>query len=369
LPSDIDVDVGIVGAGPAGSAAALALRRYTSLRVALFERSHFGDPRPGEYLTAQIAPLLDYLGVDADFLTREHLPAGQPLAAWGSAELAPSRSLFPDAGHGWRVDRRRLDAALAREAERLGADIYDNSAVRSVTYDGAAQRWIASFEDASGRRRCRARYIVDASGPGARIARKLGASFVTDDALYAVVARYDGGPSGLPSLVVESTRDGWWYAVEVPGGQLVVTFVTDVSGMRRTRPAFAAGWHTLARSTHHVAALVERRSPLSLDGVFLPSRRLSSAAGPRWIAVGDAALASDPIASLGIGFAVNSGANGARALDAELRGQPAAALTYARRVAETFDDYRVMRRGVYAMESRWPDATFWAQRATAVRPS
>jgi len=43
-----EVDVAIVGGGPAGAAAALTLLRYTPRRVAVIERSAFETPRVGE---------------------------------------------------------------------------------------------------------------------------------------------------------------------------------------------------------------------------------------------------------------------------------------------------------------------------------
>lgn len=291
-----------------------------------------------------------------------------PTRRLGSAELRAGGSFFAGAGDGWRVDRRLFDASLAREAEGRGVVLRNGATVRDAMYDVSSRRWSVCVDDGAESRRITARYVVDAGGPSARIARKLGASFVVDDALYAVVARYAGGPWGLPNLIVEAAAAGWWYAVEVPGDVLVVAFVTDLREMRRTKPADSARWLELLRSTRHIAPLVHERRAASLDGVFVPSRRTSPAAGPGWIAVGDAALASDPLASLGIGFALNSGANAARAVAADLAGQPAAAQTYARRVTETFEQYRTIRHALYGRERRWADAPFWAQRAAAAEP-
>src|SRR4051794_19653045 len=61
--SPVDVDVAIVGGGPAGAAAALTLRRYTGRSVVLIERSSYGELRIGETVSNALKPLLAYLGV------------------------------------------------------------------------------------------------------------------------------------------------------------------------------------------------------------------------------------------------------------------------------------------------------------------
>jgi flavin-dependent dehydrogenase len=362
--SDLDADVAIVGAGPAGSAAALALGRHTRLRVALLERSTFAEPRTGEYVTTSVGPLLEYLGVDGDLLAQD-LPAHGTLSAWGSAELARSAFPFWRGGRGWRVDRRRFDAALAGEAVRRGAVLVDGAVVHEVAYDAVARRWEVGFERASARRVCRARYVIDAGGPAAHVARRLGARFVSDDGLYAAVARYEGAGSELSSLVLESAPDGWWYALEIPGDVFVVSFLTDAEGIRRLRSADASGWDALLARTVHIGRLVRGRSPATLDVRFVPSRRTSPAAGAGWVAAGDAALASDPLASLGIGFAVTSGAHAARVLHLVANGEEDAVRRYDRAVAAAFEQYRTLRARFYACERRWAERPFWVQRASA----
>ena len=207
------VDVAIVGGGVAGSAAALTLRRYTSLSVAVFERSSYQRARPGEHISVESAPLLDYLGVDDDALLRGHVAGGIPVSAWDAAELREERTAFRGAARAWFLDRALFDRTLAAEAQRCGAVFRCDGSVRSATLDDAACRWDLHVDGPRGGERWRARGLVDAGGSSAPIARRLGSSFLIDDALYAVVGRVRGAAPRLRNLVVEASPDGWWYAV------------------------------------------------------------------------------------------------------------------------------------------------------------
>jgi flavin-dependent dehydrogenase len=358
------VDIAVVGGGVAGCAAALTVLRHTGLSVAVFERTSYQRARPGEHLALDALPILEYLGIDTDALLEPHVAGDVPSCAWESAALRAERPAFGGAARAWFVDRARLDGALADETRRRGADFVDAS-VRTVRLDRRARCWEITAESAAGALHRTARALVDASGSRALVARMFGASFVEDDALYAVTARMPGDASRLRGLIVEACADGWWYAVRVPGDVLVATFLTDRATMRRLRPADPDRWTDLAAATSHVARLVGRRRPFALQTVFVPSRRLSRAAGRGWIAAGDAALAADPISSMGIGFALHSGASAACALAAFLRGDPEPARVYAERLAATFDAYRVTRRSVYGAVTRWGDAPFWRARSAA----
>jgi flavin-dependent dehydrogenase len=63
-------------------------------------------------------------------------------------------------------------------------------------------------------------------------------------------------------------------------------------------------------------------------------------AGPGWLAVGDAALACDPLSSQGLFNALYSGLMAARALRSALAGDTDALADYDRTIARVVDAYR-----------------------------
>jgi flavin-dependent dehydrogenase len=101
---------------------------------------------------------------------------------------------------------------------------------------------------------------------------------------------------------------------------------------------------------------VRRRPAAVLDA---SSFRLNHVTGPRWLAIGDAATALDPLSSHGLGNALFTGM---RAGEAIATGDFAA---YEKAVDTMWNAYVSRRRELYAAERRWPSSPFWSRRYTA----
>jgi flavin-dependent dehydrogenase len=128
-----DTDTAILGGGPAGAAAAIALAR-AGRRALLLERD--AAPREavcGEFLGPDAAAALARLGLDlpalgAAPLRRLRLGAGRREAA---LDLP-----FP----AWALPRRALDAALRAAARDAGAEVAAGAAVRGAAPSGEGWR-------------------------------------------------------------------------------------------------------------------------------------------------------------------------------------------------------------------------------------
>src|SRR4051812_38175072 len=116
------MDVGIVGGGVAGCAAAIALAR-AGCSVVVFERTDYATARIGETLPPRARVLLEQLGVWTAFAADGHLPASGLLAAWGSGDLHETQFLFNPYGSGWHLDRRRFESRFAQWAEEAGVRV------------------------------------------------------------------------------------------------------------------------------------------------------------------------------------------------------------------------------------------------------
>ena len=119
----IEVDVAIIGGGPAGSAAALALLSYTARKVLVVERTAFEAPRPAEAITSAISPLLRFLQLEPALSARTARPAGIAAAAWGGAAAGDCPGLFIGEGEGFFVDRRAFDASLCEAVAARGGHV------------------------------------------------------------------------------------------------------------------------------------------------------------------------------------------------------------------------------------------------------
>ena len=177
------------------------------------------------------------------------------------------------------------------------------------------------------------------------------------------------GPEGVDAdstTLVEAVSDGWWYSLFLPGHRLVVAFMTDADLLDRTGARRVDGLQALldeAPATRTRVQTVGARPDWS-QARIRPAHtgRLTTVAGPDWLAVGDAAVAFDPLASYGIAAALGEGFYAAAAVADHLAGRRDALLDHARLLDRTLAQYLVLAHDRYALEQRWPDEVFWRRR-------
>jgi flavin-dependent dehydrogenase len=355
----VSTDAIVLGAGPAGSAAALELARG-GLSVALLERTHFETRRVGEVLAPDVLRPLQQLGVWPRFVRDGHLPAQGILSSWGDETPLCRDFLCHPFGSGWTVDRRRFDASLAESAAHAGAQVFlGTTARRSVRAGG---RWQIEASCDGQARVFSAPYVVHATGR-ARALRS-GARTRLDRLIASVVLlrRRTPHPDSDSRVFVEACPDGWWYSAHLPGDTVVVAFLTDVDLLPRDR----------ARAAAHLA---RRLAETSLTKWWLqswepeqPIHRVAADScwspidGDERIAAGDALMSTDPLSGDGVVSALDSGRMAAVAILDRARGDRAALPRCLSTLRERFLTYRSRHRERYRLEQRWPTSPFWARR-------
>ena len=110
------MSVQIVGGGPAGSAAAIAALSECRT-VHIFEKSSFPRHKVcGEFLSPEIAPLLEALGIWQEFLRLRPVPIRRTILHFGKGS---SESQLPDGAFG--LSRYEFDRLMFEKAIALGA--------------------------------------------------------------------------------------------------------------------------------------------------------------------------------------------------------------------------------------------------------
>jgi len=163
-----DVDVLVVGAGPAGGvAAAEAKRAAKNLDVLVIERDR-----------AVGAPVRCAEGVGDAGLREFAAPEG---ADWWSRKITKVIFWAPDDTEvkvaerdvGWVLDRTRFDAHLAGEAVREGAELRVGTEATGMTR-GSDGRWAVRLRSAKGEETVRARVVIGADGVETMVGRWAG---------------------------------------------------------------------------------------------------------------------------------------------------------------------------------------------------
>src|SRR5688572_8335521 len=194
-----EFDVAIVGGGPAGTAAALTLLRYSKLRPVVIERTAYEGWRVGETVSPGVLPLLQYLGTENLLTDQGQRRAYATAAAWGSADVVSRDFLFTGGGDAWHLDRAQFDASLAQLVVERGGTVLTGTPLTAEAMETIA-----------------ARYVIDATGRHAAFARTQGAHAIAEDTLTGLVAIFEGGPDAQTATLVEAVEDGWWYSARIP---------------------------------------------------------------------------------------------------------------------------------------------------------
>jgi flavin-dependent dehydrogenase len=258
-------------------------------------------------------------------------------------------------GPGWHLDRAAFDDNCS--ARLAGAACGCSTAfARAGCYTAAR-----SGRSRSSAGTLRGRFVIDATGRTAAVARSLGARRRRLDRLVALVREYASARDDRDATtLVEATEAGWWYTTPLPGRRRIAAFLTDADLLPRG---------TELATPPYVSDAFDGYEPASPARTTDASvAHLDRVAGMGWLAAGDSAVAFDPLSSQGIVTALLLGREAGNAAAGPDR-LPAYAAGCERVLAE----HLAGCAAYYDLEDRWPDAPFWSRRVsrparTAARP-
>lgn len=355
-------DVIVVGGGPAGAAAAIRLAQG-GFFVTLLERTKQSPASLGETLPPHSRLILSRLGLWDAFLRGHHLASSGITAYWGPGAARENDFLFNAHGCGWYLGREQFDACLLAEAEQRGVRVVRQTrALACVQEKGSVVR-VQLAENAV---TLSARFVIDATGRPGLVRRYLSHSgIISIDRLVGLVVISPANPIVSARTVIEATELGWWYSAPVPEGGLACVFFTDADFVRGTSA------ETLWKESLKEAPATEARVKAAAAKIPVAAPRIVSAStllservgGECWAAVGDAAMAWDPLSSQGICKALESGFALAEAYECYEGGDSKALERFFVEVKEDFFKYMVLRASYYTQETRWPNSIFWRRRA------
>lgn len=285
-----DTDVLILGAGPAGLAAALRLRQL-GYRVAVCDRSALPRPQIGESLTPGLNNLLDFLGM-ADLLAT--VPQCVGLATRRRWSHADREDAGMTGGVSHRiVDRGRFDHALLERVRAAGGLCLLPTRVRGI--DGEAGAWRVRIETAGRIQVLGARFVLDARGRRS-VARE---TTPTAPALLSLWAEYDG--DDVEAIRIEALPQCWLWGARLPDGASRVMAFCDPATPRREAGGDPEAWlRAMLRQSHLFAQVANARWCTRVQGCAATPYVAHEVWSDGQAKLGDAAFALDPLSSSGV---------------------------------------------------------------------
>lgn len=344
----------VIGAGPAGSAAAITLAR-AGWSVVVVDKARFPrDKCCGDGLTAAALRRLESLGLEPDQVASwqnvGNISARSPSGRYARMQLPDSHGTYAAVAR-----RRDLDAVLVSLARRVGADVREQAGLVAAHL---GSDW--DIELSSGAP-IRARYLIGADGAWSPLRRMLGQA---DESGYrgewhAFRQYFEVDDDAARDLWIWMEPDllpGYAWSFPLPGGKANV----GMAILRRPgQPAGFMGqrWEQVIKRPHITSVLgaghrAEGRHLAWPIPTRIGTSSLSARAG-RALFVGDAARAGDFMTGEGIDQALHTGILAAEAIiGANKTGGRGVARTYARSVRTHMSADHRLSRAISATLSR-----------------
>ncbi|HEX8803075.1 MAG TPA: geranylgeranyl reductase family protein, partial [Acidimicrobiales bacterium] len=303
-----DTEVLVVGAGPAGVAAAVSLAR-AGRQVTLVDKARFPrDKICGDGLTAGALRLLEGLGLDpatvASWTRVDDVVVRSPSGHEATFPLPRGEGTYAAVAR--RVD---LDAALVDLAGQAGAKVLDGHACRSAAEDAHGVT-----VEVDGLGAVRARWVVAADGMWSPLRKHLGLATPGYRGEWHAFRQYftGVGPRAGRELFVWFEPDllpGYAWSFPLPDGTANVGFGIHRGGKVGRVQDMAGIWRELVDRPHIRAVLGDTARPHSPHRAWPIPARIDRAVltGRRTLFTGDAAAATDPLTGEGIGQALTTG--------------------------------------------------------------
>jgi flavin-dependent dehydrogenase len=328
-----DVEVAVVGGGPAGAAVAAQLCRQGH-EVALFERLTRPTWRAcGVYSSPLTRRRLSNLGLTNDQLGALIRPISAMVVETADGTAA-CRLEYPRPNAACGLDRVRLEEALLELIRDQGVHVFEGAVVRSVDFTHGRPRLVVSQAD--GVSTWSARVVVGADGPTSVVARSAGVTRHTRWFRRAALTGHRAVAQPEARMIVGR---GWYAGLApVPGDRVNVGLVMGESRLRsmltHQRPNEIV--NTMLEPIPSAAA-VATASPTDEVTTHLPLlHRVTRVAGDGFVLVGDACGFIDPLSGEGLHRALVSAELAATAVDRLIAGDRAAGEEYDRRLRDRF---------------------------------
>lgn len=316
-----NLDVAIIGAGPAGSATAIGLAQR-GYEVALIDKKLF--PREklcGDFVNPINWAVFHELGVEDRVLAqpRAKVTGFRITTATGCSAAAQFSSSI-----GLGLRRAHLDQVLLDRAAALGVTVFQGR--RLADLSRAAQAWRLRSD---GGEEWQAKILVGADGRNSWVAQRLGlnkrAAAGGRSVGFQCRLKYAAAVDG--KVEIHLFPGGYAGVVGLGDGTLNLCLAVDKRTLPRERSAEFVFARILPRNPF-LRAILQRSESVSevrsVYPVYFPERRCYADA---LLLAGDAARVSEPVTGEGIYFAMRSGLLASQAADRALcRGDLTAAV-------------------------------------------
>ncbi|GEK11179.1 NAD(P)/FAD-dependent oxidoreductase [Pseudoalteromonas sp. J010] len=326
-----NVDVLIIGAGPAGTMTAAKLIK-AGLTVKIVERSHFPRYVIGESLLPQSMQHLEDAGFMEALVARNYQKKiGANFKQDDFHEFFDFSKNYTDGWTWtWQVPRDDFDNVLAEEVQKMGAPIAFGTSVVDANME-LESPIVKVVNEAGEQQEIQAKFVVDSSGYGRVLANLLDlnepSSLPTRATLFAQFKPANGVNTGAENnkvTILVHEEEVWAWLIPFSDGRVSVGFVGDPVYLESAEGDTKTRFLTYLARDKHASAMLEGMElcmePKEIKGY---SKGIKQLYGKNFVLTGNASEFIDPVFSAGVMFAIESGARAADLIVKQLEGKAA----------------------------------------------
>jgi flavin-dependent dehydrogenase len=329
-------DVVVIGGGPAGSTAATMLSQL-GYEVVLFDKAKHPRYVVGESLIPHFWKYCEYTKVADKIDAEGFIQKAGGTVVWNGVIRQMQFKDFGYARPALHVERDRFDYILLEHAKSEGANVFEEVAVNRANLDGGENVSVTYRRNGDKTADAIAcRFVVDASGQHAVIAKQLGIRAIDEGFRFMSIWGYfdnskymaaDGRAYDfkylrqVPPTTFVSNVDGWGWLWHIPQREStsvgLILPQEQMQAIKSSDEALEAYFVRRCYDIPYLNRLLENAK--YIEGSFHVIRdysyRPTKVAGPGFFLTGDAAAFVDPIFSIGVVLAMYSAYLTAWAID------------------------------------------------------
>lgn len=291
---DIKQDIIIIGGGLAGLTAAIHLSKK-GLNVTVIEKSAYPRHKVcGEYVSNEILPYLQWLGVDVSLLKPVQINKFQFSAVKGNLVT----TVLPLGGFG--ISRYELDNLLYQKALQNGCNVIIES-VTNVTFDDAI--FTIDTNDAT----YTAKIVLGAYGKRSGIDQQLSRKFFKQKSPWLAVKAHYSGNFPDDTVALHNFKGGYCGVSKVEGGKINICYLADYNSFKKHKDIDEYQREVLYTNIHlkeiFTNSSISFEKPLTISQVSFHKKE---AVDNHILMIGDTAGLIHPLCGNGMAMAIHS---------------------------------------------------------------
>lgn len=319
-PVQNEFDIIIVGAGPAGSTAALKLAEQTHIRVGLLDKAIFPrDKICGDALSGKVISVLKYTDVKAEKSLHQY---SAKLPSWGIRFVAPSGQTLdvpfkkeapagPGTAPGYISKRIDFDHFLLEEVKsRGGIEIFEGCSIKEIVRQPDQSFLLKGQEQTFS-----CKMIIGADGAHSVVKRSLSPTKYPLKNQAAGLRQYYKGVSGFAEEqyielhFLKNLLPGYFWLFPLENGWVNAGLGLRSDVVSKKRVNLKKLFREIIETHPTISKRFEKAEPMEdVKGFGLPlGSTWRTTFGDGFILTGDAAGLIDPFSGEGIGNAMISG--------------------------------------------------------------